>query len=238
MRRDDSAQNAALMEHRIKGRAMVPGAAGVAMMVAAARTLAAARGSDNTQLAHVVFHKPVFLDLPSAAAAVAAAPPAAAAAVCCTVAVDGTVAVADYAAAGAPPRAATSAMTGRTAHCGAVSLPPAPQRPPAAGPVAGAGAKAAGMSSALLSLLRAMNHWPSASDDRGSAAASLPPSLAAARITHGAAARDCHPSDVHLCPRMVDAAMHSGAAAQGTVGRCRLTALGFSACSYITINCF
>jgi len=60
---NDSAQNAALMEHHIKGRAMLPGAAGVAMMVAVARTLATARGADNSQLAHVVFQKPVFLDL-------------------------------------------------------------------------------------------------------------------------------------------------------------------------------
>jgi len=74
------------------------------------------------------------------------------------------------------------------------------------------------MSSALLSLLRAIDHWPSADDDRGSGAASLPVSSAAVHITDGATARDCHPSDVHLCPRMVDAAMHSGAAAQGTGG--------------------
>ena len=39
----DSAQNGALLEHQIRGRAVLPGAAGVAMMVAAPRTLANAR---------------------------------------------------------------------------------------------------------------------------------------------------------------------------------------------------
>lgn len=252
----DSAYAADLLDHHVRGRALLPAAAGLSMMVAAARTLLGSRDDDGVSLCDVTFSRPTFIDSVDRAAVVpdsadgnnrAATEAAAAAAkrarpatryVCCTVGLDGIAAITDDVFAAysrdfvptnqfAPGRSASGGVVPAAAamQCRVDRASPAARSPPLALGSARCGDGNVSSSAAAAVCKALMDYRSSSSSWNTSSRVSCGPGVQAgstgdvviARVTSGGeSSTDAvgrHPSDVHLCPRLMDAAMHSGAAA-------------------------
>jgi 3-oxoacyl-(acyl-carrier-protein) synthase len=223
----DAAYAADLLDHRVRGRALLPAAAGLAMMVAAARTLAGSRDDDSTSLRDIAFSRPTFIEQADRVVAAGSAAGsrtttsrrAVAVTVCCTVGLDGTASITDdvFASSSDASNHIAAAMQCRIEHTFAAASAPAQRR---GGGTARRGGGVASLSAAaaVASRLLMACCWSSSNvsphvSGGGGAGGSC---AITARVTSGdssAAAAGRHSSDVHLCPRMIDAALHSGAAA-------------------------
>jgi len=230
----DSVYAADFMDHRVRGRALLAAAAGLSMMAAAARTLLGSREDDSTSLRNIAFTRPTFIECmdraavgtgsstagPGTTSSRSEAGRAPAVTVCCTVGMDGIAAITDDVFAS---HASVHSKSGGGAMQCRIEHTFAPVHRTGRSPALGSAQQNVGFTTSASLVVRQLlmdSCWSSSSNmssqnvgGDGSSGGDL--CAVAARITSGNSSADAtgrHPSDVHVCPRMVDSAMHSGAA--------------------------